>query len=69
MDNFLYRFSPTIITVLYGIGWSWVDLDIKRLEPWFQLAQDGGSSARASLLLQYPVNFLLFVPFKAAQCR
>jgi hypothetical protein len=67
MENFLYRFCPTIIVVLYGIVWSWVDLDVKRLEPWFQLAQNGGSSARTSLLLHYPVDFLLFVPFKAAQ--
>jgi hypothetical protein len=69
MENFLYRFCPTIIVVLYGMVWSWVDLDVKRLEPWFQLAQNGGSSARTSLLLHYPVDFLLFVPFKAAQRR
>jgi Protein of unknown function (DUF3433) len=69
MENFLYRFCPTIIVVLYGMVWSWVDLDVKRLEPWFQLSQNGGSSARTSLLLRYPVDFLLFVPFKAAQCR
>lgn len=68
-DNFLYRFCPTIVVVLYGIGWSWIDLDIQRLEPWFQLAQSGGSSARASVLLHYPADFLLFVPFKAAQLR
>ena len=69
MDNFLYRFCPTIIVVLYGMGWSWVDLDIKRLEPWFQLARNEGSSAKTSLLLHYPVDFLPFVPFKAAQRR
>jgi hypothetical protein len=69
MGNFLYRFSPTIIIVFYGIVWNWIDLDIKRLEPWFQLARTGGSSARTSLLLHYPVDFLPLVPFKAAQRR
>jgi hypothetical protein len=69
MDAFLYRFCPTIIVVFYSIAWSWIDLDIKRLEPWFQLAQTGGSSARASLLSHYPVDFLPLVPFKAAQRR
>ena len=69
MDNFLYRFCPTIVVVLYGIGWSWIDLDIKRLEPWFQLSKSGGTSAQTSLLLHYPVDFLPFVPFKAAQRR
>lgn len=69
MDTFLYRFCPTIIVVFYGIGWNWVDLDVKRLEPWFQMAQSRGSSARASLLLHYPADFLPLVPFKAAQRR
>jgi hypothetical protein len=68
-ENFLYRYFPTIIVVLYGLAWSWIDLDVKRLEPWFQLAQKGGTSAERSLLLQYPVDFLPLVPFKAAKLR
>src|SRR4051812_10997883 len=42
-ENFLYRYLPTIIIVFYGMVFSWIDLDIRRLEPWFQLAQIGGS--------------------------
>lgn len=68
-DNFLYRYLPTITIVLYGLAWSWIDLDVKRLEPWFQLAQEGGTSAERSLLLQYPVDFMPLVPFKAAKLR
>ena len=68
-EVFLYRYLPTIIVVLYGLAWSWIDLDIKRLEPWFQLAQNGGASAEKSLLLQYPVDFMPLVPFKAAKAR
>src|SRR5271154_501130 len=66
-ENFLYRYFPTIIIVLYGMAFSWIDLDIKRLEPWFQLARNGGAEAEKSVLLQYPVDFLPFVPFKAAK--
>lgn len=68
-ENFLYRYLPTIVIVLYGMAWSWIDLDVKRLEPWFQLAQSGGVSAEKSLLLNYPVDFLPLVPFKAAKLR
>jgi hypothetical protein len=68
-ENFLYRYLPTIIIVSYGLAWSWIDLDIKRLEPWFQLAHAEGASAEESLLLQYPVDFLPLVPFKAAKLR
>lgn len=44
---------------------SWVDLDVKRLEPWFQLSNEGGATAEQSLLLQYPFDFLPFIPFTA----
>jgi hypothetical protein len=40
---------------------SWVDLDAKRLEPWFQLSSDGGATAENSLILQYPFDFLPFI--------
>jgi Protein of unknown function (DUF3433) len=66
-ESFLYRYLPTIIIVLYGILWSWIDLDIKRLEPWFQLADSKGADGASSLLLQYPVQFLPLVPFRAAR--
>jgi hypothetical protein len=68
-EDFLYRYLPTLVVVLYGMAWSWIDLDVMRLEPWFQLAQSGGASADSSLLLQYPADFLPLVPFKAAKLR
>ncbi|CZS94144.1 uncharacterized protein RAG0_04191 [Rhynchosporium agropyri] len=63
--SFGYLYLPTIIAVCYSIIWSWVDLDVKRLEPWFQLSRDGGATAEESLLLQYPYDFLPFIPFTA----
>lgn len=68
-QNFLYRYLPILVIVLYGITWSWIDLDVKRLEPWYQLSQKASVTAEKSLLLHYPVDFLPFVPFKAAKSR
>ncbi|OBT58286.1 hypothetical protein VE04_01473 [Pseudogymnoascus sp. 24MN13] len=64
-----YLYLPTVIAVIYSIIWSWIDLDSKRLEPWFQLSKPDGAAAEDSLLLQYPFDFLPFVPIRAARRR
>jgi hypothetical protein len=46
-----------------------VDLDAKRLEPWFQLSKPEGAVAEDSLLLHYPFEFLAFVPISALRKR
>ena len=66
---FAFRYLPTVVMVLYSISWSWIDLDVRRMEPWFQLSQSTVVSAHNSLLLHYPVDFLPSVPFKAASRR
>ncbi|KAL3426519.1 hypothetical protein PVAG01_00028 [Phlyctema vagabunda] len=66
-SRLLLLYLPTIIAVLYSMLWSWVDLDVKRLEPWFQLSCTDGALAKDSLLLQYPFDFLPFVPITAFQ--
>ena len=58
-----------MVIVLYGIGWAAVDLDVKRLEPYFQLSKPGGASASDSILLHYPFDFLALVPITAAKRR
>ena len=58
-----------MVIVLYGIGLAAVDLDIKRLEPYFQLSRMTGASASDSILLHYPFDFLAVVPFTAAKRR
>ncbi|KAI9880048.1 MAG: hypothetical protein M1830_005780 [Pleopsidium flavum] len=68
-QSFAYLYLPTIIAVAYSMLWSWVDLDAKRLEPYFQLSKPEGALAKSSLLLQYPVDFLALVPLKAARRR
>ncbi|THY32142.1 hypothetical protein D6D00_01758 [Aureobasidium pullulans] len=64
---FSYLYAPTIIAVIYGFLWSWIDHDTKRMEPYFQLCSPGGASAEEILLLQYPLDFIAFVPFRAAR--
>jgi hypothetical protein len=63
--TFPYLYLPTIIAVCYGFLWSWVDLDIRRIEPFLQLSKEEGTTGRESLLLHYPVDFLASVPIKA----
>lgn len=67
--EFLYFYLPTIIAVLYGMVWAWIDLDVKRLEPWYQLARPEGATAENSMLLKYQFNFAGFVPHRALKRR
>jgi hypothetical protein len=66
-SSFAYLFFPTVVAVIYGMVWSWVDLDVKRLEPYFQLSKAGGAAAEESILLSYPFDFLALVPIKAGR--
>jgi len=67
--TFAYLFLPTVIAVLYSLVWSWVDLDVRRMQPWLELSRKDGVSVENSLFLDYPFEFLAFVPFKAAKRR
>lgn len=67
--TFVYLYLPTVVAVIYSMTWSWIDLDTKRLEPWFQLSKPEGATAEHSILLQYPFDFLPLVPIKAARRR
>lgn len=67
--SFLYKYLPTIIALIYSVYWSWIDLQIKRLEPYHQLSKPGGAWGKDSLLLSYPFDFLPFVPLSAFRRR
>ncbi len=67
--TFSYLALPTILAVLYALAWTWIDLDIRRIQPWLELSRSGGAGAESSLLLDYPFEFLAFVPFKAWKQR
>ncbi len=67
--TFTYLYLPTVTAVVYSMLWGWIDLDVKRLEPYFQLSTDEGVSAANSVLLHYPFDFVAFVPVKAFKRR
>lgn len=67
--TFPYLYLPTIIAVVYGFLWNWIDLDVRRIEPFLQLAKKEGATGQESLLLHYPVDFLASVPIKALKQR
>ncbi|KAL3594684.1 hypothetical protein FPOAC2_09001 [Fusarium poae] len=65
--KFGYLYVPTIIAVLYSMIWSWIDLDVKRMQPWFEMSKRDGATAENSLFLDYQYDFVALVPFKAAK--
>ena len=66
---FLCLHLPTIIVVIYNTIWSWVDLDTKRMEPFFQLSMEGGARGEDSILLHCPFDFLPYASFVALKRR
>ncbi|KAF3207201.1 hypothetical protein TWF106_000453 [Orbilia oligospora] len=64
---FVSQYMGTVASVIFAILLSLSDLDAKRLEPWFELSKPDGVTAKNSILLCYPFDFLAFVPFKAAK--
>ncbi|RTE79961.1 hypothetical protein BHE90_005539 [Fusarium euwallaceae] len=67
--KFSYLYVPTIIAVLYSMVWSWIDLDVKRMQPWFELSKPKGATAENSLFLDYQYEFVALVPFRAAKAK
>jgi hypothetical protein len=68
-DTFLYLYFPTIVAVIFSIYWAWIDLETKRMEPYYQLSKEDGALGKDSLLLHYPFDFIPLVPLKAAKDR
>jgi len=68
-QQFLYLYFPTVLAVLFSIYWAWIDLETKRMEPYYQLSKKDGALAKDSLLLAYPFDFIPLVPIKAAKQR
>jgi hypothetical protein len=66
---FCYLYLPTIVSLILSFVWTWIDLDIKKLEPFVQLSRPDGALGRDSVLLHYPFDFVAFVPFAVIQRR
>jgi hypothetical protein len=68
-DTFVYLYLPTIVAVIFSIYWAWIDLETKRMEPYYQLSKENGALGKDSLLLHYPFDFIPLVPLKAFRDR
>ncbi|KAG9757491.1 hypothetical protein KCU73_g4382, partial [Aureobasidium melanogenum] len=64
-ETFSYLYMPTIVSLVLSFIWTWIDLDIKRLQPYVQLSRQHGALGNDSILLHYPFDFVAFVPFAA----
>jgi hypothetical protein len=64
-QTFSYLYMPTIVSLILSFIWTWIDLDIKRLQPYVQLSRRHGALGNDSILLHYPFDFVAFVPFAA----
>jgi hypothetical protein len=63
----LSRYAPTVVAVMYSLIWTWIDLDIRRMQPWLELSRGDGGTAESTVLLDYPFEFLAFIPVKAGK--
>ncbi|RYO81902.1 hypothetical protein DL766_002116 [Monosporascus sp. MC13-8B] len=64
---FVLRFVPTIITVTFGVLWQNTDLEVKRLEAFYQLSKERGALAAESINVDYITQFNFTRPFRALQ--
>ncbi|KAF5506745.1 hypothetical protein CGCS363_v005268 [Colletotrichum siamense] len=67
--KFSYLFLPTIVAVIYSLLWSWIDLDVKRIQPWLEMSRPEGAKATHSIFLDYPYEFVAFAPLRAFRRR
>ncbi len=67
--TFIYQYFPTIVAVIFSIYWAWIDLETKRMEPYYQLSKENGALGKDSLLLHYPFDFIPLVPLNALRSR
>ncbi|KAK5937167.1 hypothetical protein PMZ80_010467 [Knufia obscura] len=69
IQDFLVRYLPTILVVLYGMLIAVIDLDVKRLEPWYQLSIEHLGRRISPLSCRYDTDFVLTVMARALHNR
>ncbi|KAK8098462.1 uncharacterized protein PG998_013948 [Apiospora kogelbergensis] len=66
-DYFVLRFVPTLVTVTYGVLWQITDVEVRRLEAFYQMSKDGGALAAESINVDYITSFSFSRPIRAFQ--
>ena len=67
--TFMNLYLPTILAVILGLLWTWIDLDARRLEPYFRLSESRGATSECSLDLDYPFDYVALASYKALRKR
>lgn len=62
---FVLKFLPTIVAVIYGVLWQNTDLEVRRLEAYYQLSREGGATAAETLNVDYITNLNILRPLHA----
>ncbi|KAM0333156.1 hypothetical protein ACHAQA_001816 [Verticillium albo-atrum] len=62
---FAFKFAPTLLSVLYGVLWQFVGIEVKRLEAFYQLSKEGGALAAESINVDYITSLNWWRPFRA----
>ena len=58
MQLFEVRYLPTVLIVLVGMWIGVIDLDVKRLEPWYQLSAVRPINTASPLVCRYDTAFV-----------
>lgn len=66
---FVIKFLPTIAAVIYGVIWQMTDLEVRRLEAYYQLSKKGGATAAETLNVDYITNLSFLRPLHAYRLR
>ncbi|CRK32079.1 hypothetical protein BN1708_018917, partial [Verticillium longisporum] len=66
---FAFKFAPTLLSVLYGVLWQFVGIEVKRLEAFYQLSKEGGALAAESINVDYITSLNWWRPFQAIKLR
>ncbi|CAN8106421.1 unnamed protein product [Discula destructiva] len=66
---FSIKFLPTLSAVIFGVLWQITDIEVKRLEAYFQLSRDNGATAAETFNVDYLTDYSFMAPFHALRRR
>ncbi|KAI0089530.1 hypothetical protein BDY19DRAFT_108972 [Irpex rosettiformis] len=64
--HYVYTFPPVAISMIFAGLWAWMDIEIRRIQPYVDLAK-GNAPPQRSLLLDYTRNHTFYVWTVAAR--
>jgi hypothetical protein len=68
-DYFIGAYLPTLVTLIYAGFWGMIDANVRRMEPFYQLARPNGAFAKDTLTFSYFNCNTFTAPFHALYRR